>query len=45
MQGYMEQGNSLLNSDPALGFKTSARAAASVDYIDTFFEDLFSRGW
>jgi pretoxin HINT domain-containing protein len=46
MQGYLQRGANLSNSpsSPPLGFSRAGRGAKSVQMMDAFFEDLFSRG-
>lgn len=43
MQGYLEVGANLTNINNALSFGNNQRIAKSVDKIDAFFVDLFSR--
>ncbi|GAA2881064.1 hypothetical protein Acy02nite_21010 [Actinoplanes cyaneus] len=40
IQGYLQRGASLTNSDPAVGFSKTARGKKSVGYMDSFFTEL-----
>jgi hypothetical protein len=40
IQGFLQRGANLTNSDPALGFSKSERGRKSVGYIDAFFDEL-----